>query len=59
MKIVFLNIESNFLLFFFKGPNGNVFRIKPPMCITLDDINFTVEVFKAAFENHYDRLAKR
>ncbi|KAI2805524.1 alanine--glyoxylate aminotransferase 2 [Blomia tropicalis] len=39
------------------GPHGNVFRIKPPMCITADDVQFTIDVFRCAFENHYKRLA--
>jgi len=41
------------------GPNGNVFRIKPPMCITAQDVQFTVDVLKRAFDNHYERLANR
>ncbi|XP_050295112.1 alanine--glyoxylate aminotransferase 2, mitochondrial [Anthonomus grandis grandis] len=28
------------------GINGNVFRIKPPMCITKEDADFTVEVLR-------------
>ena len=40
------------------GPNGNVFRIKPPMCITAEDAQFTVDVLKVAFEKHYERLAR-
>merc|ERR1719186_187676 len=30
------------------GYHGNVFRIKPPMCITKEDADFTAEVFEAA-----------
>ena len=30
------------------GYYGNVFRIKPPMCITKEDADFTVEVFEKA-----------
>lgn len=41
------------------GPSGNVFRIKPPMCIKEADVEFTIEVLKYAFEKHYARLAKQ
>jgi len=30
------------------GPNGNVFRIKPPMCISRADADFCVGVLNAA-----------
>jgi len=30
------------------GYHGNVFRIKPPMCITKEDADFTAEVFEEA-----------
>ena len=32
------------------GLNGNVFRIKPPMCITKDDVDFSITVLRAAIE---------
>jgi alanine-glyoxylate transaminase / (R)-3-amino-2-methylpropionate-pyruvate transaminase len=31
------------------GLDGNVLRIKPPMCITLDDANYALEVLDRAF----------
>jgi len=32
------------------GLNGNVFRIKPPMCITKEDADFTLEVMRTALK---------
>ncbi|CAH1105330.1 unnamed protein product [Psylliodes chrysocephalus] len=33
------------------GISGNVIRIKPPMCITKEDADFTVKVFEVALED--------
>ena len=33
------------------GLNGNVFRIKPPMCITKEDADFALDVFRTAVKN--------
>lgn len=41
------------------GKSGNVFRIKPPMCITDADIQFTAQVLDVAFKRHYERKAKQ
>ncbi|XP_054748284.1 alanine--glyoxylate aminotransferase 2, mitochondrial-like [Lytechinus pictus] len=41
------------------GFYGQVFRIKPPMCITKDDADFTVAVIRQALLRHRDRQAKK
>ncbi|CAG2110301.1 unnamed protein product [Medioppia subpectinata] len=41
------------------GPKNNVFRVKPPMCVNEEDIDFTIKVFEKAFDLHNDRSAKR
>ena len=33
------------------GVNFNVFGIKPPMCITKEDVDFALQVFKRALDN--------
>lgn len=33
------------------GSGGNVFRITPPMCITEQDVEFSLQVLKIAFDN--------
>ncbi|XP_022246511.1 alanine--glyoxylate aminotransferase 2, mitochondrial-like isoform X1 [Limulus polyphemus] len=37
------------------GESGNVFRIKPPMCITQADADFCVAVMRKAFSNYVQR----
>lgn len=38
------------------GVNGNVLRLKPPMCVTKQDADFTVEVLKNALQRHQDKI---
>ncbi|XP_067000789.2 alanine--glyoxylate aminotransferase 2, mitochondrial [Anabrus simplex] len=37
------------------GLHGNVFRLKPPMCITKEDADFTVAVLDRALKQHTQR----
>ncbi|XP_054154380.1 alanine--glyoxylate aminotransferase 2, mitochondrial-like [Oppia nitens] len=41
------------------GPNGNVFRVKPPMCINEEDIDFTINVLQKAFDLHKEKIVKK
>ena len=39
------------------GFYGNVFRIKPPMCITMEDVEFALEVIRFALKKHTGNIA--
>ncbi|CAG0921976.1 unnamed protein product [Notodromas monacha] len=38
------------------GVHGNVFRIKPPMCVTKQDVDFAISVFREAIKMSLPRL---
>jgi len=38
------------------GLKGNVLRIKPPMCVTKEDADFTVEVLRRALRKHAKKV---
>ncbi|XP_054288815.1 alanine--glyoxylate aminotransferase 2, mitochondrial isoform X2 [Macrosteles quadrilineatus] len=38
------------------GLMANVIRLKPPMCVTKQDADFTAEVLRKAFQNHTRRM---
>ncbi|KAK9502839.1 hypothetical protein O3M35_011535 [Rhynocoris fuscipes] len=40
------------------GMNGNVIRIKPPMCVTKQDADFTVQVLRTALEKFTEKCEK-
>ncbi|XP_023288799.1 alanine--glyoxylate aminotransferase 2, mitochondrial, partial [Orussus abietinus] len=40
------------------GLNFNVLRIKPPMCITKEDADYTVDVLNKALERHRDKYLR-
>ena len=47
-----LYIYLIFLIYLGKGGLcGNVFRIKPPMCISQEDADYALEVFRTAVKN--------
>lgn len=37
------------------GLNGNVLRFTPPMCVTKEDVKFTVDVFRKSLQNYYNK----
>lgn len=37
------------------GLRGTVIRIKPPMCITTEDVDFAIDALSRAFESHDNR----
>jgi len=47
---IFERCKDHGLLIGKGGYFGNVFRIKPPMCINKNDVNFAMEVLDFAFE---------
>jgi len=47
---IFERVKDLGLLIGKGGLHGNVFRIKPPMCITKHDIDFSLEVLDKAFQ---------
>lgn len=52
MNAIFEDTKNMSLLIGRGGINGNVFRIKPPMCITRADADFCVAVLETAISNH-------
>jgi len=47
---VFETLKDNGLLVGKGGLHGNVFRIKPPMCLSADDVDFALEAFDDAIQ---------
>lgn len=52
MLDIFERTKNYGVLFGKGGRFGNVFRIKPPMCITKDDVDFAVAALKQSIEDH-------
>ncbi|XP_055538884.1 alanine--glyoxylate aminotransferase 2, mitochondrial isoform X2 [Wyeomyia smithii] len=41
------------------GLNANVLRIKPPMCVTKEDVDFALNALGSALERHSEKTRKR
>ncbi|XP_077593871.1 alanine--glyoxylate aminotransferase 2, mitochondrial isoform X2 [Stigmatopora nigra] len=54
MAAIFEDIKDMGVLIGKGGVYGQTFRIKPPMCITLEDVNFFLSVFKKSIQNHME-----
>ncbi|TRY73353.1 hypothetical protein TCAL_14636 [Tigriopus californicus] len=52
MMAVWEDVKNMGVLLGKGGLNGNVFRIKPPMCITKEDVNVALEIFKIALDKN-------
>ncbi|KAM9330144.1 alanine--glyoxylate aminotransferase 2, mitochondrial [Gastrophryne carolinensis] len=57
MNLIWEECKDNGVLLGKGGLNNNVFRIKPPMCITKEDVDFAVGVFEAALTKHQGTTA--
>ncbi|KAG8456734.1 hypothetical protein GDO86_002497 [Hymenochirus boettgeri] len=58
MNLIWEDCKDMGVLFGKGGLYNQTFRIKPPMCITKDDVTFAVEVFKRALIRHMERSAR-
>lgn len=54
-KSIFEDMKNMSLLVGIGGASGNVFRIKPPMCITRADVDFCVNVVDKAIWNYLNK----
>lgn len=50
-KISISILKANYILFSIPQTKNQVFRIKPPMCITKEDADLTLNVFEGAVKN--------
>ncbi|KAG7210293.1 hypothetical protein KM043_011837 [Ampulex compressa] len=58
MAQIFEDIKDMGVLLGRGGLHSNVLRIKPPMCITKEDADFTFETITIALEKHRERYLK-
>ncbi|KAK1884236.1 Alanine--glyoxylate aminotransferase 2 mitochondrial [Dissostichus eleginoides] len=55
MSEIFEDIKNMGVLIGKGGVYGQAFRIQPPMCITKEDVNFFLAVFKKAIQRYMDK----
>ncbi|MED6278861.1 alanine--glyoxylate aminotransferase 2 [Characodon lateralis] len=55
MAEIFEDVKDMGVLIGKGGVYGQIFRIKPPMCITKEDADFFVEVFNKSVHNYMER----
>lgn len=53
--LFFIQLNLYLLQYIFFSCKKQVLRIKPPMCISKEDADFTIEVMKQALQNHRDK----
>jgi len=49
---IFEECRDNGVIFGKSGREGNVLRILPPMCVTLEDVKFAEQVFDYVLSKH-------
>ncbi|CAF97143.1 unnamed protein product, partial [Tetraodon nigroviridis] len=58
MNEIFEDLKNMGVLIGKGGIYGQTFRIKPPMCVTMDDADFFVAVFNKALHNCMEKIVK-
>ncbi len=52
MLLIWEELKDQGVLVGLGGVDKNVFRIKPPMCITKADVDFAIDVFKHGLDKY-------
>ncbi|KAF3848995.1 hypothetical protein F7725_015492 [Dissostichus mawsoni] len=55
MSEIFEDIKDMGILIGKGGVYGQIFRIQPPMCITMEDADFFLAIFDKAIHNYMER----
>lgn len=56
MSMIFESIKDMGVLIGKGGLYGNVLRITPPMCVTKEDADFTIDVIRKVFHRYREQF---